>query len=146
VVFEIQQNSDVTFRLYDWDRIDGTTGEPRDLQVDQAFACINFDDAAGGLVTPVPGTISHVRRERLLKCAQFDLWRLQGQSPFSVGAEGEPRVLVCIDGTGQIVQGGVTYPVRKGDVHLLPAQAGMSAFQPRGGVKLLEIAIPDPGV
>ena len=42
VVFEVQQNSDVTFRLYDWNHVDAKTGKPRALQVDQAFACIDF--------------------------------------------------------------------------------------------------------
>ena len=42
VVFEIQQNSDVTFRLYDWGHVDAKTGQPRPLQVDQAFASIDF--------------------------------------------------------------------------------------------------------
>src|SRR5665647_149757 len=46
VVFEIQQNSDVTFRLYDWDHIDSETGKRRALQVDQALACIDFSQAA----------------------------------------------------------------------------------------------------
>ncbi len=87
---------------------------------------------------------AHVRRERLFQCDRFWLWRLRGQSPFTVGAEGAPRILLCIDGTGQIVHGGVTYAVGKGDVFLLPAEVGVSAFQPRGGVSLLEIAIPDP--
>ena len=146
VVFEIQQNSDVTFRLYDWDRVDEKTGKPRDLQVDQAFACINFKETSAGLVAAVPGTSTHVRRERLLQCDQFELWRLNGQSPFTVGAEGVPRILVCIDGAGQIVHGGVTHAVGKGDVFLLPAQAGVSAFQPRGGVTLFEISIPDSKV
>ncbi len=40
VVFEVQQNSDVTFRLDDWGHVDAKTGKPRPLQVDQAFACI----------------------------------------------------------------------------------------------------------
>jgi len=146
VVFEIQQNSDVTFRLYDWDRVDEKTGKPRDLQVDQAFACINFKETSAGLVAAVPGTSTHVRRERLLQCDQFELWRLNGQSPFTVGAEGVPRILVCIDGAGQIVHGGVTHAVGKGDVFLLPAQVGVSAFQPRGGVTLFEISIPDSKV
>jgi len=52
VVFEVQQNSDVTFRLYDWGHVDAKTGKPRPLQVDQAFACIDFEGSAGGLVTP----------------------------------------------------------------------------------------------
>ena len=43
VVFEVQQNSDVTFRLYDWGHVDAKTGKPRPLQVDQASACIDFE-------------------------------------------------------------------------------------------------------
>jgi hypothetical protein len=54
--------------------------------------------------------------------------------------------VLCIDGAGQIVHGGVTHAVGKGDVFLLPAEIGVSAFQPRGGVTLLEIAIPDAEV
>ncbi len=42
VVFEIQQNSDVTFRLYDWDHVDAKTGQPRALHVEQALSCIDF--------------------------------------------------------------------------------------------------------
>jgi mannose-6-phosphate isomerase len=42
VVFEVQENSDVTFRLYDWNHVDAKTGKPRALQVDQALACVDF--------------------------------------------------------------------------------------------------------
>ncbi len=146
VVFEVQQNSDVTFRLYDWDRVDAETGKPRPLEVNRACACIDFDESAAGLTTPILETTSHVKREKLIQCDHFSLWRLRGQSPFTVGAEGVPRVLLCIDGTGQIVHGGVTHAVRRGDVFLLPAEIGAAAFQPRGGVTLLEIAIPEPEV
>ena len=48
VVFEIQRNSDVTFRLYDWGHVDAKTGKPRELEVDQALACIDFADRCGG--------------------------------------------------------------------------------------------------
>lgn len=53
VVFEIQQNSDVTFRLYDWDHLDPGTGQPRQLHIDEALACIDFDQVGVGPVTPV---------------------------------------------------------------------------------------------
>ena len=46
VVFEVQENSDVTFRLYDWDRVDPKSGAPRPLQVQEALACIDY--AQGG--------------------------------------------------------------------------------------------------
>jgi mannose-6-phosphate isomerase len=143
VVFEVQENSDVTFRLYDWDHIDSKTGKPRPLQVEQALASVDFAESSAGLVTPIVETTAHVRRELLFKNDYFWLWRLRAQSPFTVGAEGVPRIVLCIDGAGQIVHGGVTHAVEKGDVFLLPAEVGVSAFQPRGGVTLLEIAIPN---
>jgi mannose-6-phosphate isomerase len=143
VVFEIQQNSDVTFRLYDWGHVDPKTNKPRALEVDQAMACIDFAESAAGLVTAVVEEEAPVKRERLFHCEPFWLWRLSGRLPFTVGSEGAPRVLVCTAGTGQIEHGGATYSVGKGDVWLLPAEVGLCAFHPHGAVGLLEIAIPN---
>ena len=143
VVFEVQQNSDVTFRLYDWGHVDGKTGQPRALQVDQAIACIDFAEGAVGRVTPVVEATTPVERERLFQCDHFWLWRLRGQSPFTVGAAGAPRVLVCIDGMGQVEHGGATYAVGKGDVFLLPAVIGACIVRPQSAVTLLEIALPN---
>ena len=53
VVFEVSENSDVTFRLYDWDHVDAGTGQPRAVQVDQAIDCTNFARGALGLAAPV---------------------------------------------------------------------------------------------
>ena len=142
VVFEVQQDSDVTFRLYDWGHIDSKTNKPRPLQVDQAFACIDFGASNCGLVAPRIETTTPVERERLFDCDAFQLWRLLGQDPFTVGATAEPRVLVCIEGSGQLAHKGTPYAVGRGDVWLLPAEAGKCAFQPGGEVTLLEIAIP----
>jgi len=141
VVFEVQQNSDVTFRLYDWGHVDPKTGTPRPLQVDQAFASVDFADSKSGLVTPIVVTTTPVERERLFDCEPFRVWRLLGQAPFQVGDIAEPRVLVCIEGSGQVEHGNIPYAVGKGDVWLLPAEAGVCAFQPSQEVTLLEIAI-----
>jgi mannose-6-phosphate isomerase len=143
VVFEVQQNSDVTFRLYDWDRVDTKTGQRRALHVDQALACIDFSQGAIGPTTPVVESTTPVRRERLFDCEHFRLWRLRGETPFNVGAAGASRVLVCIDGGGQLEHGADIHAVRKGDVLLLPAVIGVCAFRPRGAVNLLEIAMPE---
>ncbi len=143
VVFEVQQNSDVTFRLYDWDHVDFTTGLPRALQVDQALACIDFAEGPVGRVTPVVEATTPVERERLFQCENFWLWRLRGRSAFTIGTSDMPRVLVCIEGMGQIEHGGATYAVGKGDVFLLPAVIGTCTFRPHSAVNLLEIALPD---
>jgi mannose-6-phosphate isomerase len=143
VVFEIQQNSDVTFRLYDWGHVDAKTGRPRPLQVDQALACIDFADSNGGLMTPLVVTTSPVGRERLFDCEHFLLSRLRGGSPFNVGAAEMPRVLVCIEGSGRIEACGSAFSVNKGEVWLLPAVAGACEFHPNNTVTLLEIALSE---
>jgi mannose-6-phosphate isomerase len=142
MVFEIQQNSDVTFRLYDWGHVDAQTGKPRELEVDQALACIDYKNGSAGLVTPMVETRTPVDRERLFNCDFFRLWRLHGDSPFPVGAHAEPRILVCLEGTGKLENSGSAHAVSKGEVWLLPAQVGACSFYPQRAVTLLEIAIP----
>ena len=143
VVFEVQQNSDVTFRLYDWDHVDVKTGQPRALQVDQALAGIDFAQWDAGLVAPVVEGTTPVERERLFHCEHFWLWRMRGESRFTVGSASVPRVVVCIAGSGLVEHGGATYAAREGDVFLLPASLGACTFQPRGAVNVLEIEIPE---
>ena len=143
VVFEVQENSDVTFRLYDWDRIDAQTGRPRALQVDQALACIDFTQNSVGPVAPVVETTKPVLRERLFGCEHFCLWRHCGETSFSVGAAATPRVLVCVAGAGKLQHQDAIHDVGKGDVFLLPAAVGSCAFRPIGTVSLLEIALPE---
>ena len=142
VVFEIQQNSDATFRLYDWGHVDAKTGKPRELEVEQALACIDYKNGSAGLVSPTIEARTPVGRERLFNCEFFRLWRLRGESPFTVGAIGEPRVLVCLEGTGHVDHNGSSHGVGKGEVWLLPAEVGACAFHPQRAVTLLEIAIP----
>jgi mannose-6-phosphate isomerase len=143
VVFEVQENSDVTFRLYDWNHVDAKTGKPRALQVDRALACIDFGGCAGGLVAPVVEATEPVERERLFRCEHFRLSRLRGQSPFTVGASGVPSVLVSVEGAGQVEHGEAAYAIGKGDVFLLPAVLGACTFQPSSAVSVLEIEIPE---
>jgi mannose-6-phosphate isomerase len=142
VMFEVQQNSDVTFRLYDWDHIDPKTGHKRTLQTEQALACIDYAQGAIVPVRPVLEIVDPVAREQLFNCPQFRLWRLQGARPFRVGMEGLPHVLVCIDGVGYVEFNGAHFGMIKGTVFLLPAAVGACTFRPEQNVTLLEIAIP----
>ena len=143
MVFEVQQNSDVTFRLFDWNHVDPKTGQLRALQAHQALACINFGQCAGGLIAPVVEETTPVNRERLFHCEYFWVSRVRGESPFPVGALGVPRVLVCIDGKGKLNHAGAAYEIGKGDVLLLPAVLGACTLQPQGPVNVLEIEIPE---
>ena len=142
VVFEVQENSDVTFRLYDWDRVDAAAGKRRALQVEPALACIDFARGAPSPMVPVIEEGKTARRERLVHCKHFGLWRIAGDTPFSVGLTGAPRVVVCIAGEGQLEKALSPYPFTKGDVFLLPAAVGSCVCRPNGAVTLLEVSLP----
>ncbi|WP_020603878.1 type I phosphomannose isomerase catalytic subunit [Spirosoma spitsbergense] len=141
VVFEVQENSDVTLRLYDWDRTDPKTGKHRDLQVDEALACIDFDQVDIGPVPPVV-VPHHPNTEKLFDDEHFIVWRTKSESNFRVGFTDEPRILVCTDGSGKLDYNGNDYGIHKGDVMLLPAVIGQCTCKPDDQITLLEIAIP----
>lgn len=143
VVFEIQQNSDVTFRLYDWNHTDPKTGKPRELQVDQALTCIDFSEGAVSPVMPVVEEVKPALRERILHCDYFIVCRLHGELQFKVGKSDVPRILVCIAGGGHIEYNANRYPINKGDVILLPAILGECSCYPNTTITLLEISIPE---
>jgi mannose-6-phosphate isomerase len=142
VVFEVQQNSDVTFRLYDWDHLDPVTGLRRPLQVEQAFACIDFSQGTIAPITPRTEQTQPVLRENLIQSDYFGVTRISGQNSFVVGAAHSARVLVCLSGAGHLEHAGASFAFRKGDTLLLPAAVGACSCLPHGGVSLLEITLP----
>jgi mannose-6-phosphate isomerase len=143
VVFEVQENSDVTFRLYDWNHVDAKTGHRRPLQIEQAMACIDFAQRAIGPVVPVVEEKSPVLRERLFQCEHFGLWRLSRESPFTVGVAEMARVLVCLAGRGHLEHESSKYAIGRGDAMLLPAVVGACRCRPRGAMVMLEISLPE---
>ncbi|OAI47878.1 mannose-6-phosphate isomerase [Planctomycetaceae bacterium SCGC AG-212-F19] len=143
LLFEVQQNSDVTFRLYDWDRVDGQ-GKPRALHIEDALACTDFTRGPVGPVVPVVEATAPVRREQMFDCPFFRLWRLHGQEPFPVGAAGDCRVLVGIAGRAQLEHATGRTSLAAGTVVLWPATLGVGMCRPEGSTPatVLEIALP----
>ncbi len=142
VAFEVQQNSDVTFRLFDWNHVDPRTGRTRPLQVEQAMTCIDFAQGAIGALIPRVEQTTPVLREKVIQCDNFAVTRISGQMSFVVGAAQMPRVLVCLAGRGELEHAGARYAFGKGDVLLLPAVVGACSFHPHGVVSLLEVSLP----
>jgi len=142
VVFEVQQNSDVTFRLYDWNRVDEKTGKPRELHIEQAIECTNFERGPVGPVQPTVESEAPVLRDQMFSCEFFELWRYQGDAAFGCGKNDEPRVLVCLSGEATLVHSKGEDKVHGGDVWFIPADIGKCECRPHGEITLLEIAIP----
>ena len=139
---EIQQASDLTFRLYDWGRA-GADGKPRALHVEQATACADFES---GPVTPVtPRRTGHGAgaTDDLVRCGHFAIRRhvLTGGHP--IAADGRFRVLTAVAGDAEIDCGGETRPFGLGRTLLVPAASPEVTVRPRAGeVTILESFLP----
>ncbi len=57
VIYEVQENSDTTYRVFDWNRM-GLDGEPRELHVEESLRCIDFSDVEPGMVEMEGSTIA----------------------------------------------------------------------------------------
>ncbi len=143
LLFEVQQTSDITYRLYDWDRVDSKTGQPRQLHVEEALACADF--ARGPCPPVVPALIVEdgEQREGLVQCRHFQLTRRTSRAPFQVGVAGQCRIVVCVGGSGELISAGTAYPLQTGDTLLLPASLGPATCRPLGEMTLLECGLPD---
>jgi mannose-6-phosphate isomerase len=142
LLFEVQQTSDITFRLYDWDRVDAKTGKPRQLHVDEGLACADFGRGPCPAVGPAVTVSEGVRREGLVECRYFTLERHTSRIPFRLGKAGECRAVVCIGGSGEIDWRGKHYPLGMGDTVLLPAEVGEATCRPAREIVVLECGLP----
>lgn len=142
LLFEVQQTSDITYRLYDWDRVDAKSGRGRDLHIEDGLLCSDF---AKGPCHPVSPR-RRGQREALVECPHFTLDRHGGFTPFPIGKAGECTAVVCIGGRGAIESQGQRYPLSSGDVVLLPAEVGECVCVPDGDIALLECGLTgEPG-
>jgi mannose-6-phosphate isomerase len=138
LLFEVQQNSDVTFRLHDWERVDAS-GQLRQLHVEQSLAVTDFSCGPTRPVQPVtvgPGC------QQLIDGKHFRMWRWQGDQPFKLGQPGQCRIVVGIRGQLQLRAESKSYALGPGKVFLLPAELSGVACQPIGPAELLEVGLP----
>ena len=142
LIFEVQQTCDITYRLYDWDRVDAKTGRPRELHVDDGLAVADFAHGPCHPVRPTTVVRDGARQEGLVSCPYFSLKRFTASTLFPVGAEGQCRAVVCVLGRGQLDFRGERYPFATGDVFLLPAEVGACVCRPEGEIALLECGLP----
>jgi mannose-6-phosphate isomerase len=141
VVAEIQQASDTTFRLFDWNRL-GPDGRPRPLHVDAALEVIDF---RRGPVSPqTPQRTSSPAIKRLVVCDKFilDRWRIEGNHP--VGGDGRFHILVVLEGGLDLTGDWASQPVMRGQTVLLPAVMGPCEVRPHGRAVLLDVYLPRP--
>ena len=139
VVAEIQQSSDTTFRLFDWNRV-GSDGKPRPLHVQQALEVIDFDR---GPVAPQTPRGTPRRGEALLvECEQFVLCRRRLDQPETVGGDDRCYILSVIGGSIRVEADPSDEALTVGSTVLLPASAGPVELVPEEPTVLLVSCLP----
>lgn len=121
LLYEVQQNSDTTFRLYDWDRTDAA-GKPRALHIAEAEQVIDLRRHAKHRVPPLRVKRATHEEEYRVACEFFAMarWsRLQGAA--ALENRGRFRVLTCVAGAFELGWDGGALAVGKGDTVLVPA-------------------------
>jgi mannose-6-phosphate isomerase len=136
LLFEIQQTSDLTYRLFDW-------GRPRELHVEKGLASVDFTLGPCRPAYPTDEGHGRVRRISLAECEHFSLGSWDTTQPFRAGEAGKCRVLVGTAGQATIQHAGKSYRIGVGDVLLLPAEIGACDCVPQGPVTILECGLPE---
>jgi mannose-6-phosphate isomerase len=135
LIAEIQQTSDITYRLYDWDRVDAN-GEGRELHTDLALDAINFETTN----TKINYKNTANKLVTLVECPFFKTNILQISGKYNWKKTKESfAVLMCTKGSFTINMLHFQAEFKKGDTLLIPAI--LDGFQIIGEVSLLEITI-----
>ncbi len=139
VLAEIQQTSDITYRLYDWDRVDAS-GKPRQLHLDLAMDAIDFN-AHGDYRTIVEKKQGNPAL--LADCQYFTthLIEFKGKMVRDYSLLDSFVIYICTEGEFIINDGRVSARVMKGETILLPAISGEVVLNTATGAELLEVFI-----
>nr|WP_315177462.1 type I phosphomannose isomerase catalytic subunit [uncultured Flavobacterium sp.] len=135
VVAEIQQTSDITYRLYDFDRVDAN-GNTRELHVDLALDAINYNKVE----TKKEYTKNINDSNEIVDCPYFTTNFIPLDGEISVSKSGKTfTVYMCTEGTFELEYNNSKLQYKKGDTVLIPA--ALNAFILNGKASILEIYI-----
>jgi len=129
LIYEIQQNSDTTYRVFDWNRI-GLNGTPRDLHVEKSMQSIDFDDFEPGMDLPK----GHI----LASCPYFQVEEHSLINGESFSSSSDRFAIVTVVSGKVSSQDGKEF--RDGDFFLLPR--GASPLKATGDSRILVTTIP----
>ena len=123
VIFEIQQNSDTTYRLFDWNRV-GLDGKPRELHVAQSLASIDFNDFEPKLVASKYLEAAGFKFRHLVQDPLFEVQEIVFENAGSFVLAGQYlRVIAAVKGSIEIIGGAdkTGVALKPGDFCLIPA-------------------------
>ncbi len=130
LLLEVQQNSDTTYRVFDWNRVDAK-GKPRQLHVEQALQCIDFNDVQPQLI-PAKG-------ELLTKHDLFEIQKWNLDAAREIAPSGQFAIVCCLTGSVRCAD----VDLGPGEFCLVPAQSQDRQVMPTTRrTTLLRVTIP----
>ncbi|MDQ1405756.1 MAG: mannose-6-phosphate isomerase [Acidobacteriaceae bacterium] len=143
ILCEVQQNSDLTYRLYDFHRVDAK-GNPRQLHVEKAMSVIDFEHRRGGKVSPVAlSSANSAKKSLLVACPYFaaERWDLSAQHH----ANSDPahfELLVILSGRGNIQWTVDSRSYQQGECWFISANLGQFSIVPESPTSILRTYVP----
>lgn len=147
VLAEVQQSSDMTFRISDWGRL-GADGQPRELHIEESLVCTDFDR---GPVNPVvPRSLVSLREsatsryetEELVACEYFVLHRHRGTTAMPLLEHDCFHALLVLSGNGHLACGDEQIPLQLGTSVLVPADCDDVLLVPNDELTVLDAFLP----
>jgi mannose-6-phosphate isomerase len=131
LLIEIQQNSDTTYRAFDWDRTDAATGMKRDLHVEQAIQCIDFEDVQPSLIES--------EGELLISHSLFEIRKWNLDEAREAAPLGQFAIVCCLTGNLSCAEA----KLAPGEFFLVPAHLEHRQLKPLvPDTSLLRVTIP----
>jgi len=121
VIFEIQQNSDTTYRVFDWNRL-GLDGKPRPLHQHESLASIDFNDFEPNLIHTAFVRENGAKKRALTANSFFEVdeWKLEPTGTHAVSS-GTTEIIGCVEGTLQVRDQSGAWSLAPGEFCMIPA-------------------------
>ncbi len=141
IIVETQQQSDTTYRLYDY-------GRPRELHLKDGMAAVKENVKAGKVLRPVPRQRGKNRDEALIRAPYFVVDMFDAKDQFELATHDDSgkssvQILVAVEGCGVIEASGMeTVTLAKGDAVVVPASVGNFSVRPQWSIEFLRAYVP----
>jgi mannose-6-phosphate isomerase len=143
VICEVQEYSDLTYRVYDFGRVDAN-GKQRELHIEKALQVTNFGKLAAGQVNPLDLPADGASRSLLAGCRYFATERWECSSNCEIVVDPHRfEVIVILEGAGTLAWHDSTARYHRGGCWMVPASQGRIDVLPEAPTSLIRTFVPD---
>jgi mannose-6-phosphate isomerase len=139
VIFEIQQNSDTTYRVFDWNRV-GLDGKPRELHIAESLASIDFNDFEPALVDNKFVAAGKIQKRALVTDPLFNVetWKLDALATATLKPK-KLQIVAATAGAVEVAANGVTVNLSAGQFCMIPASLEQTQVSTKSEAALLRV-------